>query len=358
MKILFIIDALGKGGKERRLVELVKGLSAYGDIVMQIVILYPLTDLPEINSYNVKIHTINRIVKKDPLVYFKLLKIVNRFKPDIINTWSLMPAVYGLPIAKLKGIRFVNSMIVNCPDKLDFHTKLFSSMTLPFSDIIVANSHAGLRAYNIRKNGMVIYNGYNFSRSENLTSADLLRSELNIKTRYTVGMVAVFRSQKDYKSLIIAANRICNERDDITFILVGDGPTLEENKKIAESERIIFAGKRGDVESIINLCDVGVLSTYTEGISNSILEFMAQGKPVIATDGGGTKEIVIEGETGFLVKRESPLMLKDKILQLINDDDLRKKMSMNSKKLIENKFRIERMVSDYYNLFISIQNRR
>ena len=85
---------------------------------------------------------------------------------------------------------------------------------------------------------------------------------------------------------------------------------------------------------------------------------MAQGKPVIATDGGGTKEIVIEGETGFLVKRESPLMLKYKILQLINDDDLRKKMSMNSKKLIENKFRIERMVSDYYNLFISIQNRR
>jgi glycosyltransferase involved in cell wall biosynthesis len=80
------------------------------------------------------------------------------------------------------------------------------------------------------------------------------------------------------------------------------------------------------VESYINVMDVCVLATFTEGISNSVMEYMALGKPVVATEGGGTGELVRSGETGFLVKPSDPGMMAGKIEELISDEELRKRM--------------------------------
>src|SRR5690606_31004954 len=101
-----------------------------------------------------------------------------------------------------------------------------------------------------------------------------------------VGMVAAFSAFKDYKTFINAANIVLEKRNDVVFVCVGDGPKLNECKSIVQknnSDKIIFTGKQKNVENIVNVFDIGVLSTFNEGISNSIMEYMALSKPVVVT---------------------------------------------------------------------------
>jgi glycosyltransferase involved in cell wall biosynthesis len=93
--------------------------------------------------------------------------------------------------------------------------------------------------------------------------------------------------------------------------------------------------------------DIGVLATFTEGISNSILEYMALGKPVVATSGGGTNEIVIDLETGFLVDQSNPKEMADKLSILLDDSILRTKMGQKGKDRIHDTFSIEKMTGQY-----------
>lgn len=355
MKILFVIDSLCKGGKERRLIELSKGLRSKGCEVL-ILLLTPIVEFPDIENNNLRIDILERQIKKDPFIFFRFHKIVKSFKPDIINVWGMMPAVYAFPSAKLEKIPFVNSMIINAPVRLKRKLRFYSKIVLPFSTRIVANSYAGLNSYNVRgRKTSVIYNGYDFERSENLKEPELIKKELSVKTSLSVCMVAGFKNSKDHTTFICAAKKILNENSDVSFILVGGGETLESMKKLSRgNERIIFTGMRSDVESIVNASDIGVLSTYTEGISNSIVEYMAAGKPVVATDGGGTKEIIIDGESGFLVPVKDAESLYEKMVQLLNDNSLRKTMGEKGRKIILEKFSIENMIEKYYELFNSL----
>jgi glycosyltransferase involved in cell wall biosynthesis len=353
MKILFIIDSLSNGGKERRLLELLKGLNGLEGFETELILLTDLVEFNEIYDLKIRIHKIRRIINKDPSVFFKINRICKDFQPDVINSWGLMPAVYGAPVAKYRKIKFVNSMIVNAPEKLDFKTRFYSKFVFPLSDVITANSYAGLNSYGIsHQRSKVIYNGFDFSRIKINQDAASIRLKWGIKSKYLAGMVAGFRMHKDYATLITAAKYIINSGLDVSFILVGDGPTLEESKKSAEGyQNIIFTGRQTGVEEIINACDIGILSTYTEGISNSIMEFMAMGKPVVATEGGGTKEIIEDGATGFLIPQKSPELLQEKIKALFEDEKLRLLLGKNSYEKIKMQFGIGKMVKDFIDLY-------
>lgn len=352
MKILFVIDSLIKGGKERRLVELIKGIEKT-DIDYRYILLTDINEFKETENFKVRPIIIKRRIKKDPAVFYKLYKICREFKPDIINTWGFMPSFYTFPIAGLCKAKFVNSMIIDCPAKLDSRTKILSRPIFKYSDVIASNSNSGLDAYKVKSGKtVVIRNGFDFSRTDNIKSTEEIKNEFGVKNGSLVCMVAAFRIHKDHETLIAAARNILSLRHDVTFLLVGDGPTLEKSKEMSMGEsKIIFTGKRSDIESIINACDLCVLSTYTEGISNSIMEYMALGKAVIATDGGGTKELVEDGVTGILVPARSPQIFSEKIIQLLDKPELRNKMGVAGKEKIAKDFSIEKMVSDYISLF-------
>lgn len=147
-----------------------------------------------------------------------------------------------------------------------------------------------------------------------------VRKKFNLFKEKVVGMVATFSDFKDYETFISAARMTLQKRNDVTFLAIGDGKNLEMCRKMARgslSDKIIFLGRQRDVESIVNIFDVGVLltniKTHVEGISNSIMEYMALGKPVVATNGGGTPELVIDGETGYLIPQKSEESLIEKI---------------------------------------------
>ena len=353
MKILFFIENLLSGGKERRLLELLKGLNSSADYSFELVLIRKEVHFVDVFELGFKIHFIERrYSKKDPTLLYKFYKIAKNFNPDIIHVWGSMTAFYAIPAKKILGIPMINNQIADINSKR--RTGLLNKVTFTFSDFILANSRAGLLSYNVPVNkSTVIYNGFNFNRLENLADYDIMRSKFNIKTKFVVGMVAKFHPKKDFRSYILAAQIVLKQMEDVTFLCVGRGDTKPYKALISPEylDRILFLGKQDDIESIVNICDIGVLATYTEGISNSIMEFMALKKPVIATDGGGTKELIENNKSGFLFKPEDKKALAAKILFLLKNREKAIEMGNIGKGIINNKFSIDQMISGFVEIY-------
>ena len=364
MKILFFIDNLLSGGKERRFIELVKGLNAFPAIEFEIVVMNQNIHYREVYQLGNKIHFLERKIKKDLSVFKKFYKICKDYRPDMVHTWDDMTTIISIPACKLLGIRLVNGMVTDTPVKQNLFNKtwLRAKLTFLFSDKKIGNSNAGLTAYGApAKKSVCIYNGMDFKRFENLHDPNILRNNIfsdNDRSNFIVGMVAAFEARKDYKTLIKAALLLIELSASIRFILVGEGTDFMKMKNSVPeefSDKIIFLGKRSDVEAIVNLFDVGVLLTnskvHGEGISNSIIEYMALGKPVIATRGGGTNEAVANNENGYLIDRDDSDALIKCIEKLKNDKNLRSSFGQKSKELAYCIFNLKIMTENYLKMY-------
>jgi glycosyltransferase involved in cell wall biosynthesis len=325
-----------------------------------------------VHDLEIPIHHLIRKKKKDLSIFSQLLRICKSIKPDIIHCWDSMTAIYSAPICKLLNIKLVNGMVTDTvvTRKLQSKSWLRARITFPFSNVIIGNSLSGLKTYGAKqKKSVCIYNGFNFDRLEYLTPGDQLRKEifgLDTDNLFIVGMVAAFELRKDYSTFLDSALQLCrDEKVKYRFILVGEGTSKEELlKKVPESysDKIIFLNRRSDVESLINICNVCVLLTnskvHGEGISNSILEYMALGKPVIATSGGGTNELVIDNHNGFLISVKDEKKLTERIIELQESKTLASRLGDNAKNTILEKFTIELMISSYINLYKNLLNTR
>ncbi len=354
IKILFFIERLGPGGKERRLIELIKRLSNNRNFEMQIVLTQKEIHYTEIFDLNIKIHfLIRKKIKKDPRIFFKFYEISKKFNPNVIHAWGNMVAFYAIPSVVFLKIPLLNNQITDAPLKIS--NSFFGPRTIfKFSDKIIANSLAGIKAYNPPKEKCrVIYNGFDFNRIAELKDREVIRREFGIKTKFVVGMVATFYEKKDYATYLKAASLVLSQRNDITFLCIGDGDDGIYKEMVETSNRgnILFLGKQNNVENLMNICDIGVLCTITEGISNSLLEFMSLKKPILVTGSGGCSELIETEKNGYLMTRGSYEELANKMIFLLNNDSIMKEFGEESRLIVETKFSIEKMLSEYENLY-------
>jgi glycosyltransferase involved in cell wall biosynthesis len=352
MKILFYIESLHAGGKERRLIELIKGLKKeYLDIEMELVLTKEEIHYKEIFKTGIKIHyTIRKGLKKDPRLFWKFYKIAKQFKPDIIHVWGNMVAIYAIPAKVLLGVPMINNQITDAPLSVK-GGPLSHKLSFTFSDKIIANSYAGLRAYKAPSNkSLVIYNGFDFNRIKNLSTKKSIREKFNISTPFVVGMVASFSGKKDYKTFINAAILVLEKRNDVTFLCIGSGDDTQYRHMVSDvnKNKILFLGPQKNVENIMNICDIGVLASFTEGISNSLMEFMALGKPVVASGDGGLNELVKDNFNGYLIESANPELLFEKIKSLLMDEQKRILMGQKSKEIVLERFNIDKMIDRFY----------
>jgi len=359
MRVLFFIESLRAGGKERRIVELLKAFkNDYPDVEIVLALTRKEIHYQEIYRLNIPIYFIERwLIKKDPSVLFRFYWLAKKVKPDIIHAWGHMVAFYSVPSKKILSIPLVNNEITDATpaQKLIAKSWVFNS-----SEKIIANTRAGLLAYGAPENkSSVIYNGFNFKRLENISNADVAKRKFQIETKYVVAMVASFSDHKDYETYLAAAELSLKRNPDITFLCVGDGDYLSLQTRFSNPQ-IRFLGKQNEVETIMNFCDVGVLATNTrnheEGISNALLEFMALGKPVIATNSGGSKELITNGITGFLTEPFNAEELSEKTVFLLENVEEAKKIGLNARGHVEENFSIERMVKAFYKEYQSVLN--
>lgn len=361
MKILFFIDGLRSGGKERQLLTLLKILSHHPHIEITVAVMNKKIYFKEIFDLDIDIHYIIRKYRWDLSIFLQFNKLCKDITPDIIHVWDSMTSVYAIPAVLLRKTKFVNGSIRHSASPR-FLSKFWwvTHLTYPFSDRVVSNSLAGLFAHKKKpdRKYRCIVNGFNTNRISELKSENEIRKLFKIMTSRVVGMVANFEDRKDYLSFVKAAELILSKREDVSFLAIGDGKNHSKIKKMIHekySDRILLPGHQKDVKSIINVFDIGVLVNNTnghaEGISNSIMEYMALGKPVIATDSGGSKEIVLEEETGFIIEPFNIEHLVNCINILLESKNKAEGMGLLGKKRIEEEFSLKRMEETYINMY-------
>jgi len=202
----------------------------------------------------------------------------------------------------------------------------------------------------------LIYNGIDTRKFEYKKDLEGVRKELNLsKGELVLGNVGNLREVKDHHTLILSFNRISFLFPQVKLLIIGEGELKSSLVKLCEElgleNKVLFLGHRKDVPSLLDLMDVFILSSRLEGCSISILEAMASEKPVVATRVGGNPELVLEGKTGLLVPSAEPEKLAQKIILLIKDEKLRRKMGREGKKRVREKFSLERMIKNYEELY-------
>lgn len=352
--ILMIIGGLGAGGKEQQLLSLLKGFKERGKFSVILVTMNP-NGLRETEARNyvdqlINIHRSRFTGLFSPLV--KVVKIAHKYDAALIHTWgSGVWDLLGLLASRWLKIPFLHGGIRSAPATLNFNNRL-SRWSANHADTVVANSQAGLKAFGQESNpnARVIYNGLDFSRFEGIEPGQI---------QYDLCMVANFSNHKDHQTLVKAMALIIKDFPQAKLLLVGhDAGTLDQTKNMVNQlglvNSVIFVTDCIKPYQYIADSKVCVLATYGEGISNSILEYSAFAKPVIASDAPGNSEIIVSGKNGFLVKVGSAEALAEKAVLLLENPDLRRRLGDCGKEFVMQKFSVESMITSFESTFIGL----
>lgn len=195
---------------------------------------------------------------------------------------------------------------------------------------------------------VTVYNGLDperLNRAWNIPREEILR-ELNLpadkKTQF-VTIVANMRSDvKNHRMFLKAAKKVREKKDDTVFVLAGEGELMESLKSFASDldigNDVVFTGARQEIGGLLSVSDICVLSSKSEGFSNSVLEYMAAAKPVVATRVGGADEAVVDGETGFLVESDDDEAMANRLVELLQDAEKAKLFGRRGRAIVEEKF--------------------
>jgi glycosyltransferase involved in cell wall biosynthesis len=366
-KILFFIGGLVSGGKERRFIELLTYLKSIGGYEMLVVTTTSEVHFPSFFDLNIPLKNINaKGLIKTAGIPLELRNIARSFQPDVIHTWGRMQNFYTLPTKILDGIPLINSQITNASPYSSKKDQILDKINFRFSDLILSNSYAGIEAYQPpASKTRVIYNGMNLNRFKNLPDKSEVKAKYNIHTAFCVVMVATFSKNKDYEKFFNLASKVLESRQDISFVGVGyfhrDASLYQRCQNLIKNNPLmLMTGVINDVEALVNASDLGVLfsnkDVHGEGISNAVLEYMALGKAVIANDAGGTKEIIQNGQNGYLVDKENIDDLAQMVQNLIDNPIEREQLGNSGRQIVEQNFSIKKMGDNFSRLYDDFWN--
>ncbi len=214
----------------------------------------------------------------------------------------------------------------------------------------------------IQDNVVTIFNGVKIEQNEKYESD--FPDMQNIKNRYQKVAIYIGRlsEEKGVDILLQAWREVVKKEPQVGLIIVGDGPQRSKLFKYVEENEmtgnVIFAGERRDVTSCLRGCDIFILPSRGEGISNALLEAMANGLPCIVSMVGGNLKLIKHGETGMIFEKEDPEGLMHCITELLHDKDMAFKLGNNAKELIKREFSIEVIANQYLELYSKLLGQR
>jgi L-malate glycosyltransferase len=195
---------------------------------------------------------------------------------------------------------------------------------------------------------VTIYNGVSADRVASASASReeaLERLQLPDGDRRYVTAVANLREVKDHSTFLRAARRVKDAIPDAAFIIAGDGPLMDSTRKLASElglqGDVFFLGRCELLAELLYVAEVCVLTSRSEGFSNSILEYMAAGRPVVATDVGGIREAFGDGDAGFLVSPGDDQLLAARVVSLLRDRERARAMGTRGKEIIQQRFSSE-----------------
>jgi len=358
VRIVYLVDSLKAGGKERQLVYLIEQICKKADVT--IIVFSDEIFYTEVLGLPVRVYTVSKSNKFNIKTLVAVYRELKKTQPHVVHSWENISTLLVMPYLVLNPrTKLVSSIRYAGKLKRSLMQWIVKLIVHGWSCAIVSNSRQGLVVENLlgSKKGNVIYNGIDLLPFD--TYKLIVSQFLEFKNR--VIMVGRFYGAKDYITFIDAAKLVLEKNANTCFVCVGDGA----NRLAAEdaageylNKTIFFIGERNDIPALLREMTIGVLLNNTnghaEGISNSIMEYMAARIPVIATDAGGTPELVVNGLSGYLVPAFNKEIVADKIEYLINNSATSSEMGLNGRTIIENRFSLQKMLQSYLTLYQSV----
>ena len=352
-RVAYVIGELGKGGAEYQLHELLRHLDR-GIFVSRVFALTPGGWWAEpIRALGVPVVEIPRRSSADLTRLIRLRRALRAFGPHILHTVLWSGNVYGRTASVGLGIPVriaAERNVIRRPGwqvaverLLDRATDCYLVNCAAVADELAR--HEGLPRRKMR----VIPNGIDVAR---LPAFTLDRRPARIAAgldpeRRVVAQVGRLAAQKDHRTFLAAAATIAGRLPDVDFLLVGAGEervALEaEARRLGLGSRLRFTGQRDDVPALLGAVDVLTSTSLYEGFPNVVLEAMAAGAVAVGTDVGGCRELVVAGETGFLVPPRAPAAVAEAALRVLTDGGLARRLAQAARRRVESEFAVEAM---------------
>lgn len=372
MKLLFVIGELAPGGAEYHLVRIAPRLKSLGFDVAVFTLSRKGVLAEQMEKYGVPVISSPsndwKIFKYQWLGFAKFAfsslylfwhllrtrtRIVHFFLPAAYLVGGILCVALGIR-PRVMSRRSLNHYQENKPV-----VRTLEKWLHPGMDAILVNSKAiieDLAGEGVpRENCVLIYNGVD------VPDEMPVRHNSN-EARLTICVVANLIPYKGHSDLIAAIGR-CGDtvQAKIKVVLCGyDGGVMDDLKlqinKLDLTGVVEFRGSVDNVQDVLSKSDIGILPSHEEGFSNAILEYMASGLPVIATDVGGNTEAVVDAVTGFIVPPEDPQSLAEAILKLVESQELRMEMGRKGYERAKDLFSMEACVDEYASFYRKISS--
>lgn len=276
-----------------------------------------------------------------PLAFFRILRQLRKGRFDVLHLNTPKTIIAGGLAAQLMAVKgVVSSRRVNFPLRSRLSAlkyNLFADKVLTVSVSIRDTLIQGGVGKEIVD---VVYEGVDLDWIDSLVPSAAVGGNQGP----AICTVAHLSSEKGHVDLLQSIPFVIESSPNAKFYIVGDGPLKEELSELAKQltiqNNVVFLGFREDSEALMKQFDIFCLPSLSEGLSSAILAAMANGLPVVATDVGGIPELVVHGETGYLVPPNDPLELAGALKSLIENEELRLSMGKAGRVRISERFTV------------------
>jgi glycosyltransferase involved in cell wall biosynthesis len=360
-RILHIIDSLDYNGSATQLLLLAKGLRQRGFDVHVCALNQHALRVTEFVAAGISTTVIPRRWERDPLADWQLVRHVRRLKPDVVHTWNTIPGMFGALAVKCR-------LVVGQYRIRRWRTGWNAFVERRFSDRVsrYVTDSPTVRAWCARnrlpaEKFTVIPGGVGPARASDVSREELLQKLALPADAKLIGIVGRLLPEKRVKDLIWAADLLRVVHDNLRVLVVGDGPLraqLEEYARLASDlNHVRFLGAGDDVWRIMPHLDVLWNGSDNVGQSSAILDAMAAGVPVIASDTPTNQELVVENETGYLIPlgnragRAARARLTDGIF---TDVTLAARLAAGGQRRVAEDFCAERMMENHMRIYENV----
>lgn len=290
----------------------------------------------------------------------RLVQYLRRQRIQMMHSYGIYPNLFAVPAAKLAGVPVIIASIRDRGDILSPWQRKLQKQICKLANCVLVNAEAiketlieqGYRADNI----FVIPNGVTAPKAVTRRINGSVRKELGIPAGSPIVLVfSRLNRMKGIEYFLEAAVEVAKRFPEIRFVIAGDGDHRVELEAYATrlgiASKVLFTGFRTDLPDLLAETDLSVLPSLSEGLSNSILEAMSAGVPVVATRVGGNPEIVEDGVTGLLVPTRDSAALADAMIRMFEKPGLRLEFGSAARRRINTVFSMERSVESVENLY-------
>lgn len=362
--VVHVVNSLAIGGLENGVVNLVNATSSrFRHVIVCMTADGPLHARLRPGA---EVIVLGKRPGQDPWALLRLVRLLRQLRPLIVHSRN-WPAVDAIPAARVARVPLVihgeHGREVSDPDGRNRRRNRIRRALAPLVHHFVTVS-TDLRRWLIEDVRVpaakvtAIHNGVDLSR---FGRGGRLESRVRLglpAAAPIVGTVGRLDPVKDQAGLIRAFATVRMAHPDALLLIAGDGPCRAELERVAatlgQKDHVRLLGSCDDIPTVMSALDVFVLPSIAEGISNTILEAMASGLPVVATRVGGNPELVEEGVGGALVPRQDPTALAGAIAGYVGDAELGRRHGQASRQRANGDFSLERMVEAYANLYTSL----